>query len=238
MTLMNIYQMKEEHLHDYGFESLGFLREQGVEPHIGMYDLVRSEMVEFEDHPLTFLELQFTRFNVNRPEDFTGRSMSVSDVIELVDEDGLDVYYVNTIGFEKIDNFNEDKNWMIFFTSASGKEDYMTGKAPNKEILEFRFKEYNPDCTVRHICEELEEYEEDTVEITREEMNTVLAVFSELVRKPYNELNTYLGSETIKRMSALQSKLEHHDYCKERGIRYEDMTDDDFENAALSKYEG
>lgn len=237
MTLMNIYQMKEEHLHDYGFESLAYLQRLGVEPHIAMYDLVRSEMIENEDHVDTFLELQFTRFNIDRPEDFTGRSMSVSDVIELCDEDGIEVYYVDSIGFTQIYNFSEDKNWMIFFTNASGKEDYMTGKAPSKEIMAFRFEELNPECTITHIAEELEEYEEDTVEFTQDEMGTVLAVFSSLAEKDYEELNTFLGSETINRMQVLLSKIRHHDWCEEHGIKFEDMTERDFEDAALARIE-
>ena len=37
-----------------------------------------------------------------------------------------------------------------------------------------------------------------------------------------------MGSETIKDMKALQQKLYYYDYCKEHGIAYEDMTEDDF----------
>ena len=69
--------------------------------------------------------------------------------------------------------------------------------------------------------------------MTKEEKNVILAVFTELLNKPYSELNTFLGSETIKRMQELRSKLRFEDFCKERGIRYEDMTDEDFEDAYM-----
>lgn len=44
--------------------------------------------------------------------------------------------------------------------------------------------------------------------LNESEIRTVLAVFYELQRKSYDELNTYLGSETIKEMTALNSKLD------------------------------
>ena len=41
----------------------------------------------------------YTRFNIDRPEDFTGRSLSVSDVI-VVHQEGQDIaYYCDSFGF-------------------------------------------------------------------------------------------------------------------------------------------
>lgn len=71
--------------------------------------------------------------------------------------------------------------------------------------------------------------------LTANEKRTVLAVFGELKRMRYSELNTFLGSMTIKDMYTLYSKLEHEDYCNRRGILFEDMTEEDFEDAALEK---
>ena len=50
------------------------------------------------------------------------------------------------------------------------------------------------------------------------------------------ELGTFLGSETIKEMQTLYSKLRHEEYCKRRGITYEEMTEDDFIEAELERY--
>ena len=44
------------------------------------------------------LEYLFDMFNINQPADFTGRSMSVSDVV-LLDEK---IYYTDHIGFKEI----------------------------------------------------------------------------------------------------------------------------------------
>lgn len=64
--------------------------------------------------------------------------------------------------------------------------------------------------------------------LTANEKKTVLAVFTALMEKPYNELNNFLGSLTIQDMQELASKLRYEGYCERHGIRYEDMTDDDF----------
>ena len=66
------------------------------------------------------------------------------------------------------------------------------------------------------------------MKLTADEKRTVKAVFGELLKKPYSELNCFLGSITIEEMQTLYSKLRYEQYCDERGINYEEMTEDDF----------
>ena len=70
-------------------------------------------------------------------------------------------------------------------------------------------------------------------EITAREVRTVFEVFSELASMPDRELNKIVGSLTIPEIHTLYTKIKYWDYCKRHGIRFEDMTDDDFESAAL-----
>lgn len=67
--------------------------------------------------------------------------------------------------------------------------------------------------------------------MNRDEKRVVLAVFDALCHQSDRHLNTFLGSETIREMHKLYGKLLYEDYCKNRGIRYEDMTEDDFIDA-------
>ena len=69
------------------------------------------------------------------------------------------------------------------------------------------------------------------MKLTTNEKRTVKGVFGELIKKPYSELNSFLGSITIKEMQKLYSKLRYEQYCDDRGIKYEDMTEDDFISA-------
>ena len=52
----------------------------------------------------TVLEHVFRTFNIEKPRDFRGHSLSVSDVVVL---DGV-AYYVDVCGFKRIENFREE----------------------------------------------------------------------------------------------------------------------------------
>ena len=72
--------------------------------------------------------------------------------------------------------------------------------------------------------------------LTKKEKKVVLAVFDELNKKRDTELNMYLGSETIKKMRTLYDKLRYEEYCERRGIKYEEMTEEDFIDAYEHEY--
>ena len=44
----------------------------------------------------------YERFNIQRPADFTGHSLSVSDVVVLNDGSTVKAYYVDSIGFAEL----------------------------------------------------------------------------------------------------------------------------------------
>lgn len=54
------------------------------------------------------------------------------------------------------------------------------------------------------------------------DIRTILAVFGELVNRPYDELNTFLGSITIKEMVDLNSRLDSWYKDKVLGYRYDE----------------
>ena len=54
------------------------------------------------------LESVFEQFNQNRPEDFKGHSLSVSDVVALKMNGAVTFHYVDSVGFQKIDGFLPD----------------------------------------------------------------------------------------------------------------------------------
>lgn len=69
------------------------------------------------------------------------------------------------------------------------------------------------------------------MELTTNEKRTVKEVFGELLKKPYSELNCFLGTLTIQEMQKLYSQLRYEQYCDDHDINYEDMTEDDFISA-------
>ena len=54
------------------------------------------------------LETLYFDFNVYRPEDFNGHSMSVSDVVALKRNGKITYYFTDSIGFEKLENFMDN----------------------------------------------------------------------------------------------------------------------------------
>lgn len=47
----------------------------------------------------------YERFNINRPKDFTGHSMSVGDIIVVNDGEKLSAYFVDSVSFKELDQF-------------------------------------------------------------------------------------------------------------------------------------
>ena len=60
-----------------------------------------SEACNTNDYQV--LEDLFVMFNVNRPSDFTGHSLSVSDVVGITRKDGERYYYCDCFGWTQID---------------------------------------------------------------------------------------------------------------------------------------
>ena len=98
----SIYQFKggNETL-DYRFEPLDSIHRNGLSVKSENYELVyEAPLTEKDD-----LESIYTRFNVDRPADFTGHSLSVSDIVVL-HQDGKDTaHYCDRVGFSEVPEF-------------------------------------------------------------------------------------------------------------------------------------
>lgn len=96
-----IYQLKSgDENHDIRFEPLNQLAERGIKPNFNNYDKVYEGSISggAVDEKLDDL---FVKFNSERPEDFKGHSMSVSDVVVL----DSTAYYVDRVGFQPLKDF-------------------------------------------------------------------------------------------------------------------------------------
>ena len=86
---------------DNMFLNMKELREKHVTPNIASYDSVYKGTLE----PGMTLDSLYTKFNVERPEDFKGHSLSVSDVIVISDEHGKTAWFVDSFGFTQLPEF-------------------------------------------------------------------------------------------------------------------------------------
>ena len=102
ISYFEIYQLKNgEELHYHRFTDYETLQKEGNSVEAKNYiQVYRDELTNG-----TTLEDIFTRFNINRPEDFTGHSLSVSDVIVVHENGETAAYYVDDIGFKRVPEF-------------------------------------------------------------------------------------------------------------------------------------
>ena len=91
--------------HDYRFMNLDFVKRHGMEVNRADYELVYTEPLTEKDT----LEAIYERFNIQRPTDFTGHSLSVSDVVVLNDGKSIKACYVDSIGFAELPDFFKER---------------------------------------------------------------------------------------------------------------------------------
>jgi len=101
-----IYQVKRDLTRDYAFESLERLQSRGLFVDRDHYDLVYLNDLP----PSAAPEDIYEQFNINHPDDYTGRSLSVSDIVVIRKDGETKAHYVNDFGFQEIPDFLEEEH--------------------------------------------------------------------------------------------------------------------------------
>lgn len=102
-TLFGIYQLKEDKT-DYLFAGSKELRARGLGVHSENYELVYTAPLRFTDT----LDGIYERFNLYRPADFTGHSLSVSDIIVRNLNGRVSARFVDSFGFRHLPAFIDE----------------------------------------------------------------------------------------------------------------------------------
>ena len=131
-----IYQLKDDVPVDYHFRSLERLQENGLDVDPANYEKIYTAPLT----PGMGLERIFEKFNFDRPEDFKGHSLSVSDVVVL-HQNGTDTaHYTDSIGFVDIsENFlleNPLKAAELSTEQNANMIDGVINNTPNTDALE------------------------------------------------------------------------------------------------------
>lgn len=83
---------------EFAFKGHGELLEKGFPyPPAELYKVVFDGLLETDD-----LEDIFRIFNIAHPADYTGRSLSVSDIVELYTDNDAHYYYCDVMGFIEV----------------------------------------------------------------------------------------------------------------------------------------
>ena len=108
-----IYQLKnEDSTAVLRFESYDRLQKQGLEPKPDNYELVYSGTLNHDGSQIDCLEDLYRKFNIERPDDFTGHSLSVSDIVALKQRGVVSYHYVDSIGYKELPAFMKPENYL------------------------------------------------------------------------------------------------------------------------------
>ena len=94
------------------FASMKELERMGLEPDIDHYEVVYTAPLPAYQSRNALLEDIYVKFNVARPEDFYGHSLSVSDIVAVKEAGQISCHYVDSIGFRELPGFLSPENYL------------------------------------------------------------------------------------------------------------------------------
>ena len=106
-----IFQLKrDDATADLRFMNSNYLKEKGVDPQYENYELVYTGALTQDGTQIDKLEGLYRVFNIEHPQDFTGHSLSVSDIVALKQAGVVSYHYVDSIGYKELHNFRNTDN--------------------------------------------------------------------------------------------------------------------------------
>ena len=113
------------------------------------YDVIYTGPIVCEQSQMATLERLFEIFNLNRPGDFTGHSLSVSDIVALKQDGVVSYHYCDSVGFKELPDFQKEN--YLKAAEMSTEDDYgmidgiiNNGKQPTVADLEQQAKSDQP----------------------------------------------------------------------------------------------
>ena len=108
-----IYQQKrDDSTADIRFMNSEYLQKKGIEPQYENYELVYTGALTKDGSQIEKLEDLYRIFNVEHPHDFSGHSLSVSDIVALKQAGVVSYHYVDSIGYKELTNFRTTENYL------------------------------------------------------------------------------------------------------------------------------
>ena len=107
-----IYQLQHhENTHDHRFMAMSQLQAAGLTVEKTNYEVVYAGELHHTTGKAVseLLNDIFYRFNMERPDDFYGHSLSVSDIVALKVDGTVSAHYVDRYGFQELHGFLSDQ---------------------------------------------------------------------------------------------------------------------------------
>ena len=141
-----VMQLKGSASAELRYTGLNYLSQP---PSPGNYDILYTGPIACAQNQSATLENLFEIFNINRPGDFTGHSLSVSYIIALKQDGVVSYHYCDNVGFQELPGFMSEN--YLKAAEMSTEDDYdmidgiiNNGKQPMVADLEQQVKSSQP----------------------------------------------------------------------------------------------
>ena len=132
-----IYQLRRDpELAELRFMNSHYLREHGLEPAFDHYEAVYSGALPSDGSTEARLDDLYMKFNTAHPQDYTGHSLSVSDIVVLRQQGAVSSHYVDSVGFVQLPAFLPDnylKNAEMSMEDDYGMIDGIINNGPKEQ---------------------------------------------------------------------------------------------------------
>lgn len=159
-----IYQLKDtEETRDILFMNMDYLEKEGIQVSRENYTLVYTG--EFTEG--MSLEDIYTKFNIDHPADFTGHSLSVSDVVVLHQDGENTSHYVDSVGYREIPEFTKELSVSAEVSAEKAPVMEETAEIPEGAAEENIATEPDNDKVSYYVIEDLSTWAENSPEKSR-----------------------------------------------------------------------
>ena len=161
-----IYQLKRDpSTAELSFMNSEWLQAHGIEPKYENYELIYTGALTQDGSQIDKLEDLYRIFNIEHPQDFTGHSLSISDIVALKQAGVVSYHYVDSIGYKELTNFrntdNHLKNAEMQVEDDFGMIDGVINNAPKEPVKAPTPKKEETKTKKPSVLVKLRQYQEE-----------------------------------------------------------------------------
>ena len=200
-------------------------------------------------------DIIFERFNIDRPKDFRGHSLSVSDIVVLNDGEKVIAHFVDSISFEQLDSFlNLEEQVLSELSYAVGERYFAIQRTEEGYDYSFYDEDFrlmdgggyeNDEIPIEEAAEELEEANYNMIDNVLNNMPPKKAPYLEYFATEcdeFHDMGDYEKSTDVNQIAAIYEKYRENPETAylgcSMGIIYRDPEDSYYDEAEFAIVKG
>ena len=200
-------------------------------------------------------DIIFERFNIDRPKDFRGHSLSVSDIVVLNDGEKVTAHFVDSISFEQLDSFlNLEEQVLSELSYAVGERYFAIQRTEEGYDYSFYDEDFrlmdggvyeNDEIPIEEAVEELEEANYNMIDNVLNNMPPKKEPYLEYFATEcdeFHDMGDYEKSTDVNQIAAIYEKYRENPETAylgcSMGIIYRDPEDSYYDEAEFAIVKG